>query len=165
MTEGMHLLRLTNICYYGYNKVFMHLKEVTDDWLTTGLCSFITLFIWLYPLSVCVSVCLCVCLLISQSFFNRFSSVIHGWTRLRPGQGPIIINWWIIQCVSKKKTPLKSILYCFFVNSYTTTTFYISIAFHNLNHVSKFEGNRLKTRVLVAILAKATLIVKSQSER
>ena len=162
----MHLLRLTNICYYGYNKVFMHLKEVTDDWLTTGLCSFITLFIWLYPLSVCVSVCLCVCvcLLISQSFFNRFSSVIHGWTRLRPGQGPIIINWWIIQGVLKK-TLLKSILYCYFVNLYTTTQFDPSIAFYNLNYVSKFEGNRLKTRDLVAILAKAILIVKSQSER
>ena len=66
MTEGMHLLRLTNICYYGYNKVFMHLKEVRDDWLTTGLCSFITLFIWLYPLSVCVSVCLCVCVFVSS---------------------------------------------------------------------------------------------------
>ena len=116
-----------------------------------------------FSLCVCVCVCLCVCLLISRSFFNRFSSVIHGWTRLCPGQGPIIINWWIIQGVSKE-TALKSILYCFFVHLYTTTKLDTLIAFHNLNHVSKFEGNWLKTRVLVAIFVKGTLIVKSITE-
>ena len=142
----------------------MHLKEVTDDWLTSGLCSFITLLSWWYPLSVCVSVCLCVCLLISRSFSNRFSSVIHGWTRLCPGQGPIIINWWIIQGGSKKP-PLKSILYCFFVRLCTTTKFHTTIAFNNLNHVSKFEGNWLKTHILVVIFVKVSLFVKSQSER
>ena len=111
----------------------MHLKEVTDDWLITGLCSFITLFIWLYPLSVCVSVCLCVCLLISQSFFNRFSSVIHGWTRLCPGQGPIIINWWIIQGVSKKNAPKVYIILflCKFIYDYKIW---------HINSISQFKS-------------------------
>ena len=64
-----------------------------------------------------------------------------------------------------EKTPLKSILYCFFVRLCTTTKFHTTIAFNNLNHVSKFEGNWLKTHILVVIFVKVSLFVKSQSER
>ena len=117
-----------------------------------------------FSLCVCVSVCLCVCNRISRPFFNRFSSVIHGWTRLHPGQGTVLTILSIIQG-GTKKTPLKSRDYCFFVRQRTATKFYTVIVRKIINHMSKFQGDRKKTHVLVAIFVKATLFVKVQSER
>ena len=112
--------------------------------------------------SVCL--CVCVCGRISRPFFNRFSSVIHGWTRLHPGQGTVLTILSIIQG-GTKKTPLKSRDYCFFVRQRTATKFYTVIVRKIINHMLKFQGDRVKTHVSVAIFVKATLFVKVQSER
>merc|ERR1712112_151503 len=115
-----------------------------------------------FSLCVCVSVCLCVCNRISRPFFNRFSNVIHGWTRLHPGQGTVLTILSIIQG-GTKKTPLKSRDYCFFVRQRTATKFYTVIVREIINHMLKFQGDRVKTHVFVAIFVKATLFVKVQS--
>ena len=88
--------------------------------------------------------------------------MIHGWTRLHPGQGTVLTILSIIQG-GTKKTPLKSRDYCFFVRQRTATKFYTVIVREVNNHMLKFQGDRVKTHVLVAIFVKATLFVKVQS--
>ena len=110
------------------------------------------------PFSLCVCVCVCVCNRISRQFFNRFSSVIHGWTRLHPGQGTVLTILSIIQG-GTKKTPLKSRDYFLFVRQRTATKFNTVIVLKIINHMLKFQGDRVKTNVLVAIFVKASLFV------
>ena len=65
--------------------------------------------------------------------------------------------------VRKKRPQSLEITVCFFVRRCTPTKFHTVIVRKIINHMSKFQGDRTKTHVLVATFVKATLFVQVQS--
>ena len=140
MTEGMHILSITIYVKTGIIRASCIWKKpqmIDRHWDNVPLLLYCHGYIPFQSVCLCVCLSMCVCNRISRPFFNRFSSVIHGWTRLHPGQGTVLTILSIIQG-GTKKTPLKSRDYCFFVRQRTATKFYTVIVRKIINRMLKF---------------------------